>query len=83
VYFDITTFKTAAGNSDMPEALGPDNDSILTVTGLTISFGDRPPILSDITFNLQSGEILFVRGPSGAGKSRLFRAIAELDATHV
>lgn len=68
----------------MHQASRPDNDrdNILTVSDVTVSFGNRPPILSNISFSLQAREILFVRGPSGAGKSRLLRAIAELDASH-
>lgn len=40
-------------------------------------------ILTNITFSISSGEILFVRGPSGVGKSLLLRAIAYLDPVQV
>lgn len=55
----------------------------LSVSHLTVFFGDLPPIVSDVSFDLQPQEILFIRGPSGAGKSRLLRAIAGLDSTNV
>lgn len=40
-------------------------------------------ILTDITFTLKRGDILFVRGPSGVGKSLLLRALAYLDPIQV
>ena len=40
-------------------------------------------ILTDITFSISRGEILFVRGPSGVGKSLLLRALAYLDPLQV
>jgi ABC-type glutathione transport system ATPase component len=68
----------------MHQASRPDDqDHILTVSDLSVSFGIRPPILLSINFSLRAREILFVCGTSGAGKSRLLRAIAELDPSHV
>jgi energy-coupling factor transporter ATP-binding protein EcfA2 len=32
-----------------------------------------------LSFNVQKGEVLFIKGPSGVGKSLLLRALAHLD----
>lgn len=51
----------------------------LDVRHLARSFGARP-ILTDVTFQAPSGDILSVIGPSGCGKTTLFRCIlGELD----
>jgi ABC-type iron transport system FetAB ATPase subunit len=52
--------------------------STLVINNLSSSVGQRT-ILSDISFSVLSGEILWIKGPSGSGKTRLLRAIASLD----
>lgn len=52
--------------------------SLLTAEGLTLRRGDRP-VVSDISFSVERGEIVALMGPSGAGKSTVLRAIAGLD----
>lgn len=47
---------------------------VLEVQGLYKSFAGKP-VLKDINFNLERGEILAVLGPSGAGKTTLLRCI--------
>lgn len=39
----------------------------------------RTKIVKPTSFDLASGEILFISGPSGSGKTQLLRAIADLD----
>ncbi|EFJ52029.1 hypothetical protein VOLCADRAFT_72992, partial [Volvox carteri f. nagariensis] len=51
---------------------------LLEVRNLRRDVAERN-ILSNISFVLEPGEILFVRGPSGVGKSLLLRALACLD----
>lgn len=46
---------------------------MLKIQNLTVSYGSRQ-ILHDISFNVQSGEVLALIGPNGAGKSTLIRA---------
>lgn len=50
----------------------------LNVEGLTFVI-DGQTILSDINFEIQSGERVAVLGPSGSGKSTLIRMINRLD----
>ena len=51
----------------------------LHVRKLRVQFGNEAPLIEDLSFDLQVGEVLFVRGPSGIGKSRMLRALAGLD----
>jgi iron(III) transport system ATP-binding protein len=53
---------------------------ILDVEGLTFSFkGAKKPILNDVSFKMNQGEIVGVLGQSGSGKSTLLRVIAGLE----
>ena len=51
---------------------------MLKVTNLYKSFGERT-VLSNISFELNKGEILCLRGKSGAGKTTLIRCICNLE----
>ena len=51
---------------------------MLKVTNLYKSFGDQT-VLKDISFDLESGEIMCLRGKSGAGKTTLIRCICNLE----
>ena len=48
---------------------------MLSIQSLTINYGPRS-ILRDITFDVQSGEVVALIGPNGVGKSTLIRAIS-------
>src|SRR5512141_2919355 len=48
---------------------------MLKIQNLTVNYGPRR-ILHDVSFNVQSGEVLALIGPNGAGKSTLIRAVS-------
>ena len=48
---------------------------MLTVDNLTVAYGERVA-LRQVSFELQTGQILAVIGPNGAGKSTLIRALS-------
>ncbi len=47
----------------------------LRVEGLTVLNGDQKPILSDVRFQIEPGQVLGLIGPPGAGKTTLMQAI--------
>ena len=51
------------------------SDSILKVEGLSVSYGDNPAIIEDMSFSLKKGERLAIVGNNGAGKSTLAKAL--------
>jgi iron complex transport system ATP-binding protein len=48
---------------------------MLKIQNLSVNYGPRR-ILYDVSFDVQSGEILALIGPNGAGKSTLIRAVS-------
>ena len=66
-----------AENSPQPESMSlPAPKGNLSVSGLSYFVpGREAPILNNISFELQAGEILGVTGPSAAGKSTLARML--------
>jgi ABC-2 type transport system ATP-binding protein len=60
----------AASASDEPR-----DQVLLRVDSITKQYADQA-VLSDVTFDIQGGEILGIIGPNGAGKTTLLEAIA-------
>ena len=63
-----------------PQEVG--SSVIVTARNLRRQVNERV-VLQDVSFELRSGEVLFVRGPSGVGKSLLLRSICCLDKIQV
>jgi peptide/nickel transport system ATP-binding protein len=70
---------TDAGAGDALAREGDDGSpTLLRVSGLTKSFGDRM-VLDDVSLQLGAGRIAGIVGESGSGKSTLARCIAGLE----
>ena len=48
---------------------------MIKVFNLYKSYGGVSPVLSDISFDVQDGEFIFLTGQSGAGKTTLFKVL--------
>ena len=56
-------------------------EPILTVDHLVKSYDGKTKILDNVSFAVQSGEVIVVVGPSGCGKSTLLRCLNGLEPT--
>jgi putative ABC transport system ATP-binding protein len=55
---------------------------LVSVRGVSKSYrrgGQRVPVLTDVSFDIRSGDFLGLMGPSGSGKSTLLNLIAGID----
>jgi iron complex transport system ATP-binding protein len=50
----------------------------IVVSGLTFSYTKESPVLRDISFEVESGEMVCLLGPNGVGKSTLFQCMLGL-----
>ncbi len=55
-----------------------DNNVVLDVSGLSVSFGGGVQAVSDVSFQLRQGECFALVGESGCGKSTTARAVMRL-----
>lgn len=58
-----------------PGTSGADPSGGLVVEGVSVGYRPGRPVLRDLSFRCDPGEILAVVGPNGAGKTTLFRAL--------
>src|SRR6185295_16350509 len=56
----------------------PDDDTpVLSVRGLSVGYAGRP-VLEDVDFDVERGEVFAILGGSGSGKSTLLRTLIGL-----
>ncbi|WP_276909647.1 dipeptide ABC transporter ATP-binding protein [Corynebacterium riegelii] len=47
----------------------PENNPLLSVEGLTVSYGGKDPVVQDVSFAVEAGKITAIVGESGSGKT--------------
>ncbi|WP_342620154.1 sn-glycerol-3-phosphate ABC transporter ATP-binding protein UgpC [Rhodoferax sp. GW822-FHT02A01] len=52
----------------------------VTLSKLTKSYGNNPPVLQDVDLHIEHGELVVLVGPSGCGKSTLLRMLCGLES---
>ena len=55
--------------------------SIVEFKNVSLTFGDNPEILRDITFSLEAGSLTFVTGTIGSGKTALLKLMSAVSAS--
>ena len=58
-----------------PEGVGRAGDALLSITGLSKSFGGTQAV-RDVSFDVAAGEVLALLGQNGAGKSTVIKILA-------
>ena len=62
----------------LPSARPDPRVPAISFAGLTFTYAGRAPVLQDVTFDVQVGEMVAVVGPTGSGKSTLGLLLARL-----
>jgi ABC-type Mn2+/Zn2+ transport system ATPase subunit len=48
---------------------------LIEAAGLAVGYGGGPPVVSDVSFDLEAGERLALLGPNGGGKTTILRVV--------
>jgi phospholipid/cholesterol/gamma-HCH transport system ATP-binding protein len=70
-----------ARNQGTERESGTGREEVITVEGLTVSFGDNT-VLKDVSFKVYKGEVFVILGGSGCGKSTLLKHIIGLEVPY-
>jgi len=58
--------------------IGNSKSEVVLAAQISVRYGDRPPVLRDVSLDIRRGEVLGLVGQSGSGKSTLAMAILGL-----
>lgn len=72
-------FKQLIRSAHTSESLGADDQSAITVRGLTKGYGSRV-LWRGLSFTVPHGQMMALTGPSGAGKSTLLNCLGLLES---
>ena len=51
-------------------------EPIVRLEGVTVRYGDDPPVLADSFLDIEEGKFTTLLGPSGCGKTTILKLIA-------
>jgi ATP-binding cassette subfamily B protein len=74
----ISEILASEPETDPPDALTPDLKGEICFNNVTFNYGDKDPILKNISFTLKPGESMAILGATGSGKSTLVHLLSRL-----
>jgi NitT/TauT family transport system ATP-binding protein len=75
---DVREEASAPRAIERPPARGSSEARSAVLDGVSVAFGDAPPVLEDVSFSVGAGEAVCLVGPSGGGKSTILNLLAGL-----
>ena len=51
---------------------------LLEVRDLTCGYSPKKPVVRNVTFSLEAGDVMSILGPNGVGKTTLFKTVLNL-----
>jgi len=74
----IRDILAAEPETDPPDAQKPDLKGEICFNNVTFNYGEKEPILKNISFTLKPGESMAILGATGSGKSTLVHLLSRL-----
>jgi ATP-binding cassette subfamily B protein len=74
----ISEILASEPETDPPDALMPDLKGEICFNNVTFNYGEKEPILKNISFTLKPGESMAILGATGSGKSTLVHLLSRL-----
>ena len=72
--------RTVPEAAQRPEPVANNGEPVIRFSQVDFSYDEKTPVLRDLTFSVQQGEIVTFVGRTGAGKSTLFKLLLGLYA---